>query len=114
MCLRDGMYGMQKKIPRSDRQQKESMHILMIGGGKISDVHCTDNAQLYHNGGGFRVEVKILKNCFGDLTTRRISEAVLIDELSANETMNAKSEWTYDKLICSLMKRKKTFRLQKI
>ena len=27
-----------------------------------------------------------------------ISEAVLIDELSAEETMNAKNEWTYVKL----------------
>ena len=42
--------------------------------------------------------VKILKNCFGDPTTRRITEAVLIDELTAEETMNAKNEWTYIKL----------------
>ena len=41
--------------------------------------------------------VKILKNCFGDPTTRRITEAVLIDELTAEETMNAKNEWTYIK-----------------
>ena len=46
----------------------------------------------------FKVGVKMLKNCFGDPTTRRITEAVLIDELTAEETMNAKNEWTYIKL----------------
>ena len=56
------------------------------------------HSQLYHKGERFRVGVKILRNCFGDPTTRRISEAVLIDELTAEETMNAKSEWTYVKL----------------
>ena len=56
------------------------------------------HSQLYHQGKRFPVGVKILKNCFGDPTTRRISEAVLIDELSADETMNGKNEWTYIKL----------------
>ena len=56
------------------------------------------HSQLYHNGREFKVGVKILKNCFGDPTTRRITEAVLIDELTAEETMNAKNEWTYIKL----------------
>ena len=56
------------------------------------------HSQLYHNGERFRVGVKILRNCFGDPTTRRITEAVLIDELSAEEAMNAKNEWTYVKL----------------
>ena len=56
------------------------------------------HSQLHHNGERFRVGVKILRNCFGDPTTRRIAEAVLIDELSAEEAMNAKNEWTYVKL----------------
>ena len=46
----------------------------------------------------FKVGVKILKSCFGNSETRRITEAVLIDELTAEETMNAKNEWTYIKL----------------
>ena len=58
----------------------------------------TKCSQLYHNGREFRVGVKILKNCFGDPTFRRTTEAVLIDELTAEETMNAKNEWTYIKL----------------
>jgi uncharacterized protein YktA (UPF0223 family) len=56
------------------------------------------HSQLYHEGKSFPVRVKILKNCFGDPTTRRITEAVLIDELSSEETMNGKNEWTYIKL----------------
>ena len=40
----------------------------------------------------FPVSVKILKNCFGDPTTRRKREAVLIDELLVAEMMNGKNE----------------------
>ena len=39
-----------------------------------------------------------MKKCFGDATERKITEAVLIDKLSATETMNGKNEWTYVKL----------------
>ena len=56
------------------------------------------HSQLYHGGGTFPVSVQILKNCFGDPTTRKITEAVLIDELSKTETMNGKNEWSYVKL----------------
>lgn len=56
------------------------------------------HAQLHHQGNKFPVRVKILKNCFGDPTTRRITEAVLIDELTSRDTMNGKNEWTYVKL----------------
>ena len=56
------------------------------------------HSQLYHNGRRFSVSIKILKTCFGDPTTRRITESVLIDELTAAETMNGKNEWTYIKL----------------
>ena len=53
---------------------------------------------LYHGGKKFPVSVKILKTCFGDPTTRRITESVLIDNLTSAETMNGKNEWTYIKL----------------
>ena len=56
------------------------------------------HAQLFHNGERFPVSVKILKKCFGDPTGRKITEAVLIDQLSNDETMNGKNEWTYVKL----------------
>ena len=53
---------------------------------------------MYHQGNTFPVTVKILKNCQSDPTTRKITEAVLIDELSPAEMMNSKCEWTYVKL----------------
>ena len=39
--------------------------------------------------------MKTLKQCYGDATKRQIAEAVLIDELTEEETMNSKSEWNY-------------------
>ena len=56
------------------------------------------HSELYHGGKTFPVSVKVLERCFGDATRRKITEAVLIDELSTNETMNGKAEWTYVKL----------------
>ena len=66
--------------------------------GKVESCPLHRHSLLYHEGRAFPVAVKILKNCFGDPTTRRITEAVLIDELSTTETMNGKNEWTYVKL----------------
>ena len=56
------------------------------------------HANLYHGGGHFEVQVKVLSKCYGRPTKRLITEAVLIDELPDNEAMNSKSEWTYVKL----------------
>ena len=56
------------------------------------------HSQIYHNNNNFPVKVKILKTCFGDPTLRHITEAVLIDELSGDQTINNKNEWTYVKL----------------
>ena len=56
------------------------------------------HSQLYHNGNSFPVSVKILRKCYGDPTGRKITEAVLIDELTTEETMNGKKEWSYVKL----------------
>ena len=36
--------------------------------------------------------------CFGKPTRRKNTEAVLIDELSDDQTMNNEKEWTYTKL----------------
>ena len=53
------------------------------------------HAQVYHGGREFEVKVSIMKQCFGDASKRQITEAVLIDELTENETMHSKSEWNY-------------------
>ena len=54
--------------------------------------------ELFHPNENFDITVKILAKCFGKPTRRKITEAVLIDELSDNQTMNNKKEWTYTRL----------------
>ena len=56
------------------------------------------HSNLYHNGGHFVAEVKVLAKCYGKPSRRLITEAVLIDELPNTMTMNGKSEWSYVKL----------------
>ena len=48
-----------------------------------------------HEGGQFKVEVGMRAKCFGKPSRRLITEAVMIEELGENETMNSKSEWGY-------------------
>ena len=56
------------------------------------------HAQLFHNGEEFDVGVEVLSECFGKPSRRMITEAVAIEELKDDETMNSKREWTYTKL----------------
>ena len=56
------------------------------------------HANIYHGGGNFVAELKILSKCYGKPSKRLITEAVLIDELSNAMTMNGKNEWSYVKL----------------
>ena len=58
---------------------------------------CRHN-ELFHVNKSFDISVKILAKCFGKPTRWKITEAVLIDELSDNQTMNNKKEWTYTEL----------------
>ena len=53
---------------------------------------------MYHDGETFDIDIKILAQCYGKPTRRMITESVMIDELSADMTMNNKSEWSYVKL----------------
>ena len=52
----------------------------------------------YHNGGTFNIDVKIMAQCYGKPTTRMITEAVMIEELPDEHSLNSKAEWTYVKL----------------
>ena len=52
----------------------------------------------YHSNNQFNIKISIIANCFGKPTTRMITEAVYIDELSDEETLNLKNEWSYIKL----------------
>ena len=56
------------------------------------------HSELYHQGQEFDMVVDVTDRSFGKLSKRMITEAVLIDQLKEEETMNSKQEWTYIKL----------------
>ncbi len=51
-----------------------------------------------HNGGLFDIDVKILAKCYGKPTTRLITEAIHIEELPEENSLNEKTEWNYIRL----------------
>ena len=51
-----------------------------------------------HRGGDFEVSVKILASCYGKPTTRLITEAINIEEMPEETSMNERSEWNYVRL----------------
>ena len=51
-----------------------------------------------HGGGEFQVSVKVLAFCHGKPTTRLITEAINIEEMPEETSMNEKSEWNYVRL----------------
>ena len=65
---------------------------------KSMDSYLQKHSLRYHNGEMFGVDVKILKQCYGKPTTRMITEAVKIEELPEENSLNSKSEWTYVRL----------------
>ena len=65
---------------------------------KADDSYLHKHAVQYHNGETFNINVKILAQCYGKPTTRMITEAVMIEELPDEHSLNSKSEWTYVKL----------------
>ena len=57
-----------------------------------------EHSKKYHNEERFTFEISVKSKCFGEPTTRMITEAVLIDQLTDEETLNSRHEWTYVKL----------------
>ena len=51
-----------------------------------------------HGGERFEVGIKLLATCYGKPTTRLISEAIHIEQIPEENSMNEKSEWNYVKL----------------
>ena len=51
-----------------------------------------------HEGERFEVGIKLLASCYGKPTTRLITEAIHIEEVPEENTLNEKSEWNYVKL----------------
>ena len=57
-----------------------------------------EHARIHHNNESSEIEIKIKARCFGKPTTRLITEAVLINEMDANKTLNNRDEWAYVRL----------------
>ena len=72
-------------------------HLLAWIAGE-DDCPLQRHANLHHNGGHFEASVKIIAECYGRPSRRMITEAVVIDEIPNDMTMNNKSEWSYVKL----------------
>ena len=53
---------------------------------------------LYHNGEDFEVDIRVKSKDFGKPSRRLITEAVLIENLVDEQTMNSRREWTYTNL----------------
>ena len=51
-----------------------------------------------HGGQRFGVGFKILASCYGKPSTRLITEAIHIEDVAEENSMNEKSEWNYVKL----------------
>ena len=65
---------------------------------KAEDSYLQKHAIQYHGGGTFDIDVRLMAQCYGKPTARMIAEAVHIEELPEENTLNSKAEWTYIKL----------------
>ena len=65
---------------------------------KADDSILHKHAMEHHSGEVFEVDVKLLTRAFGKPSTRMIAEAVEIEELPDENSLNSKSEWTFVKL----------------
>ena len=71
-----------------------------IGDWKGEKERCPlwKHSKIHHNKQRFDFDIEIISQFFGKPTRRLITEAVVIDELNAEERMNKKEEWSYAKL----------------
>ena len=53
------------------------------------------HAEKCHGGGQFLINIRLLKECYGKPTARMVSEAVLIEDLPTELSLNSKAEWNY-------------------
>ena len=56
----------------------------------VQECPLLNHSRLFHEGQRFDFGVKILRSCYEKLSRRMITEAVLINELTEEETMNSK------------------------
>ena len=64
----------------------------------VSECPLRRHSILFHEGRDFDFEVKVLRNCDGKPSRRMITEAVCINELGKDETIDRKHEWTFVEL----------------
>ena len=85
---------------QADLYSKESMSISRHTWRRKKIQFCSNiqNNTMNHDGQEFQLNIKIISRCFGKPTTRLITEAVLINELGDDETLNSRKEWSYVKL----------------
>ena len=77
----------------------ETLYLIYTSPGqKSEDSYLHKHGVQYHNGEAFEVNVKIITQCYGKPTTRMIAEAVQIEELPEENSLNSKAEWTYVRL----------------
>ena len=69
-----------------------------VSEGSADEKPLKRHRELYHGGEDVEVSCKIVSRCYGKPSRRMIHEAVYIDELDDDETMNSMREWSYVKL----------------
>ena len=57
-----------------------------------------EHSKKFHGNQEFEFDTKVKSKCFGEPTTRLITEAVMIDKLNDAETLNSRNEWSYVRL----------------
>ena len=81
---------------QSSRSLYERIKEHMICWSEKSEESCLHaHSEKCHDGGQFLIEIKLLKECYGKPTARMVSEAVLIEDLPVELSLNSKAEWNY-------------------
>ena len=81
---------------RSTYERMKEHFSKWLSGAEDSPLH--KHSVEYHNSEPFEVDVRILAQCYGKPTTRLITEAIHIEELPDENSLNEKTEWNYIKL----------------
>ena len=66
--------------------------------GKTEDSVLHKHSIQCHGGEKFEVGIKVLASCYGKPTTRLITEAIHIEDIPEENSMNEKTEWNYVRL----------------
>ena len=96
-CKEEGCGRMYRGQTGRSEFERTGEHVRECNNG-VDECPLRRHSILFHDGRDFEFEVKILRNCFGKPSRRMITEAVYINELKEEETMNSKQEWTFIEL----------------